>query len=172
MCLKQIGCLLACLTLCLLCACGSSDQQYDVELDTVFNIPLPSTVEDIISFEASTYNHFEYDLQTDENRNTTAIRFAPYFYDGNTCYKHIYRFDPKTKELTGIEYGNIPDSSCHNKSNICPHVEVILDAILDISQKWEHDNSKQIVYGTIDGHKCHITYFGDNVGLLCLSVEE
>ena len=159
----------------ILFGCGASDIQYDKDLSSVFDIPLDATIEEIINIESSEYDHIEYNISTNEQGVITRIDFAPYTYDAGTFYKHTYRFDPDTNEIISIEYGNILDSSCCDGTNLCNHVEDLKNTLLEISPQWDYDTSdhvEKIMYGTVDGQKCEISYFGENIGLISLSIEK
>lgn len=157
----------------LLTGCTSSNAKYEKDLSSVFGISLDSSIEDIIEFEESTYEHSEYSLDTD-GYNRIMLGFAPYTLDGKTYHKHIYRFDPDTKKMQTVEYATIQDMYCHDDANICSHVDTLKDAVLDISSSWDEKDSdglKLTMYGNIDGTKCKISYY-EGIELITLLVED
>lgn len=146
----------------LLSGCNSTDSKYEKDLYSVFNVPLDSSIESIIEFESSSYNHTEYNVYTDR-RGLINIEFAPYIdiEDNETCYKHRYSFDPDTHKIKEIAFRDILVLKTNgNNSNLCNHIDNLIKKVMTISSVWdEEDRPKFTMYGKIDDIKCKIVYW-------------
>jgi len=150
-----------------LSGCSSSNTKSNRNLSSIFDIPLDSSIEEIIEFELSSYGNFEYDLDTD-GYGRTVLGFAPYSYHDKIYHKHKYFFDHDTEQLQVIEYGTIQDIQCHDESNVCIHVETIKDKV----SNWDEmdSNGRMVVFGNIDGVGCKIVY-SESIELISFSIE-
>ena len=156
------------ITICVLKSNHDKKMAQQRDLSTAFDFSFSMTMEDVITYEASTFGNTVYEYDSEVNR----LDFDSYY----GTAKHMYFFDKETGLLRKVTYRDSARDYGDEQDPKCNHIEPIKRKILNIIGDWDSNSHSKLFYyavGQVDGVDIKIQYeTGVGTAIVIYTVEQ